>query len=112
MKRDLSNPLAPTYGDPKKKKAAPKKLKKRRMPNTEELRDATSSRIKVNTAMGGTRLEGSGARYKRGYYDAYKSQRSGPRSHGRKLKKSSTTILSPTSIKMGKKVSKAKKKKK
>tara|TARA_R110000782_G_scaffold31233_5_gene77068 strand:+ start:96 stop:452 length:357 start_codon:yes stop_codon:yes gene_type:complete len=115
--RDLSSPLAPTYGDPKKKKnkAALKKLKKKPTSRTEQLRTATSSPQKYNTAGGGQGLYKSGSKYvndkpKRGYYDAYKSQMAGPRSGGRKLKKSSTTPLY-TSIKMRKKVSKAKKKK-
>lgn len=117
MKRDLSSPLAPTYGNPKKtKKAAPKKLKKKPTPRAEQLRTATSSPQKYNTAGGGQGLYKSGSKYvndkpKRGYDDAYKMQMAGPRSGGRKLKKSSTTISSPTSIKMKKKVSKAKKKK-
>jgi len=116
--RDLSTPLASTYGKPKKRKAAPKKLKKKKTPSAETLRTATSSRVKYKTASGGRGSYGSGGRalrgghVKRGYDDAYKMQMAGPRSGGRKLKKSSTTISSPTSIKMGKKVSKAKKKKK
>lgn len=106
--RDLSKPLAPTYGDPKKE-AAPKKMKKKRTPNAEELRTATSSPVIYNTAGGGKGMYKSGSKYvndkpKRGYDDAYKMQMAGPRSGGRKLKKSSTTISSPTSIKMGKKV--------
>ena len=96
---------------PTKRKAAPKKLNKKKTPSAATLRTATSSRVKYNTASGGAGTYGSGSRGKRGYDDAYKMQMAGPRSRGRKLKKSSTTILSPTSIKMGKKVSKAKKKK-
>ena len=66
----------------------PKKLKKKPTPRAEELRTATSSRVKYNTASGGKGTYGSGSRdgNKRGYDDAYEIQMRGPRSRGRKLK--------------------------
>ena len=73
------------------KGGALKPLKKKPTSSTEQLRTATSSPVIYNTAGGGKGMYKSGSKYvndkpKRGYYDAYESQMSGPRSRGRKLK--------------------------
>ena len=76
--RDLSKPLAPSYGDPKPK-AAPKKLKKKRTPSQRNLRTATSRAPKVTNAYGKNvtyQTHMKGKKKQVGYDDAMKKRRS------------------------------------
>tara|TARA_R110000796_G_scaffold171829_1_gene288859 strand:- start:560 stop:862 length:303 start_codon:yes stop_codon:yes gene_type:complete len=76
--RDLSKPLAPTYGDPKPK-AAPKKMKKKPTPSQNALRAATSRNPKVYNAYGREvtyQTHMKGKKKQDGYFDASKKKQS------------------------------------